>query len=92
MHLKKEQMAQLAHQIVEDLKKSGVIFKGVEEKIFEKIFHVIQKNVEQELEIEDQVKKLMDQYKVQIASGSIDAQKVYQMIKRQVAKERNFVL
>lgn len=92
MHLKKEQVGQLAHRITEDLKKSGVLFKGTEEKILEKVAQVIQRNIDQELQIEDEVKRLMDQYKTQIASGSIDAQKVYQMIKRQVAKEKDFVL
>ncbi|MBI2066773.1 MAG: DUF507 family protein [Deltaproteobacteria bacterium] len=92
MHLKKEEIARLAHQIGENLKKSGVVFKVEERRIVEKVETVIQKNVDDEHRIEDEVKKLMEQYRAQIATGSVDPQKVYMMIKKQVAKDRKFIL
>ena len=52
----------------------------------------IHKNLDEETAIEEGVKKLMEQYRSQIASGSVDPQKAYMMIKKQVAKERKFVL
>ncbi len=66
--------------------------KGPEAAIAEKIAGAIHQNLDQEQKIEDEVKKIMEQYKSQIASGAIDPQKVYMMIKKQVAKERKFVL
>ncbi len=42
--------------------------------------------------IEEEVKRLMEQYRDQIASGSIDPQKAYMMIKKQVAKDKKFIL
>ncbi len=92
MRFKKEQIAIVAHLIGEALKKAGCPFKVAEAQVIQKIEAVIQKNVDDEMKIEDEVKKLMDQYRVQIASGAADPQRVYQMIKKQVAKERKFVL
>lgn len=92
MRLKKEQIAQIAHQVGENLKKAGCRLKTDEGAFFGKIEAIIQKNIQDELVIEDEVKKLMDQYRQQIASGAVDPQKAYQMIKKQVAKEKNFVL
>ena len=92
MRLKKEQIALIAYQMAKNLKKVGAIFKVGEAKILEKIQAVIQKNVDEEAAIEDQVKKLMDQSRAQIGSGSIDPQKAYQMIKKQIAQEKNFIL
>jgi Holliday junction DNA helicase RuvB len=47
---------------------------------------------EEEATIEEEVRKLMDQYRRQIGSGEIDPQRVYEMIKKQGAKEKKFIL
>lgn len=92
MRLKKEQVAFLAHQIVQHLQKAGCTFKAEEARIIERVEGVIQKNIDDEFRIEDEVKKLMEQYRAQLASGDADPQRVYQMIKKQVAKEKKFIL
>jgi hypothetical protein len=92
MHLKKEEIERLARQVTDNIKKCGVLFKVPEVKIFEKVEAVIQKNIEDEFRIEDEVKRLMEQYRAQIASGSVDSQRIYSMIKKQVAKDKKFIL
>ena len=92
MWIKKEQLTRLAHEIGKNLIRSGAVLKGTEEQMFGKIEQVIQKNMEEEQKIEEEVKRLMEQYRNQMAAGSVDPQRVYQMIKKQVAKERKFVL
>ena len=93
MKLKKEQVAKIAHQVAENLKtKKLVTLKCSEAQYFGTIEAVIQKNLDDERAIEDEVKKLMDKYQAQIASGAIDPQRMFMMMKKQVAKERKFVL
>ena len=92
MRIKKEQLADLAHQIGENLKKIGCRVKTDAPAFFGKIQAVIQRNIDEEHAIEEEVKRLMDQYRAQVASGAVDPQKAYQMIKRQVAKEKKFIL
>lgn len=93
MHLRKEQITLIASQVVRNLRERGTsTFKVPEDKIQERIEDVIHKNLQEEMAIEGEVKKLMEQYKDQIATGNVDAQKMYTMMKKQVAKERKFIL
>jgi hypothetical protein len=93
MKLKREEIAKIAGLILTDLKsKSLIILRVPEEKIRTRIEAVILKNLEEEVAIEEEVKRLMEQHRDQIASGSIDSQKAFMMIKKQVAKEKKFIL
>ncbi len=92
MRLKKEEVAGLSGQIAASLKKIGCQFKADEATVIGKIASIIQKNINQELGIEEEVKRLMERYKGDVASQSVDPQRAYQMIKRQVAKEKKFIL
>lgn len=93
MKLKKEEISKISHSILKNLKGRSLINGRVpEEQIVRKIESVIVKNLEQEMAIEEEVKRIMEQYKAQIASGSIDPQRAYMMIKKQVAKEKKFIL
>jgi hypothetical protein len=93
MKLKPDEIRRIAGQILKGLKERGTAtFQAPEEKVQERVEGVILKNLEEEAAIEEEVKKIMEQYRSQIASGSIDPQKAYMMIKKQVAKERKFVL
>lgn len=93
MRMKKEEIDRLARLIVANLKDRKVAaFKAPEERLVSRVVSVFTKNLEEETAIEEEVRKLMDRYRAQIGSGEIDPQKVYQMIKRQVAKERKFIL
>jgi hypothetical protein len=91
--LKREEIAKIARLIQSHLKEAGLVTsKAPDDRIRERIETVILKNLEEEAAIEDEVKKLMEQYRSQIATGAIDPQKAYTMIKKQVAKERKFIL
>ena len=93
MRLKKEQVDKISHLVVKALQgKKLATFKVSEGKILTKIFEIIAKNLEEENKIDEQVRKLMEQYQSQIASGQLDRQKVFQMIKKQLVKEKNFII
>ncbi len=92
--MKREDITKLSRLILKDLKSHSLLKAGVppEEKILAKIDEIIFKNLADEAAIEEEARKLMEQFKSKIASGSVDPQKAYMMIKKQVAKERKFIL
>ncbi|HSA60336.1 MAG TPA: DUF507 family protein [bacterium] len=93
MKLKREEIRKIAELVMKNLTAHALIEPKVpHEKLVEKVESLIFKNLEEEVSIEEEVKKLMEQYRAQIASGSIDPQKAYTMIKKQVAKDRKFIL
>ncbi len=93
MKMKPEEIIRLAGIILNNLKtKSLIAPKGTDDRLSAAIQSAILKNLQDEESIEQEVKKIMEQYKVQISSGTIDPQKAYMMIKKQVAKDRKFIL
>ncbi len=93
MKLKREEIQRLSQTLFQHLRDKHLItVLESDAKILEKINTVIQNNMDEELAIENQARKLIDQYSGQIDSGAIDPQKAFTMIKKQVAKERKFIL
>jgi hypothetical protein len=93
MKLRREDITKISRLIVSHLTAAKLWeLKVGEDKVVAKIEGIIGKNIDEEAAIEEEVKKLMDQYRDPISSGAIDPQKAYMMIKKQVAKERKFVL
>lgn len=93
MKLKREEIAKIAFLIQQHLKEGQHIANAApEDRVRERIDAIITKNLQEEVAIEDETKRLMEQYRAQIASGAIDSQKAYMMIKKQVAKDRKFIL
>jgi hypothetical protein len=91
--LKREEVRKIAELVLKNLSAHSLIAaQASHDRMVERIETVIFKNLEEEAAVEEEVKKLMEQYRSQIASGSIDPQKAYMMIKKQVAKERKFIL
>ena len=93
MRWKREAVAKLATLIFKGLtEKKVALAKGTQEEVISRITSLVAQNLEEEEAIEEEVKKIMERYRSQIASGSVDPQKAYMMIKKQVAKERKFIL
>jgi len=93
MRLKKDQVEKASRLILNALKEKGkTTFKVSEDKIYLKILEVFLGDLQAEDKLDADVKKIMEQYRAQIASGQVDSQKVFQMIKKQLIKERNLVI
>ncbi|OGQ08611.1 MAG: hypothetical protein A3G32_02335 [Deltaproteobacteria bacterium RIFCSPLOWO2_12_FULL_40_28] len=93
MRLHPEQIQKISKMVLKKIKGSGyVTFKVSEEKIFEKIVGVITKNMFEESKLDEEAQKKMDQARSQIKSGDLDEHRAFQMIKKQLAKEKKFVL
>lgn len=93
MRLKKEQIQKISELILKGLKdKKVATFKVSEEKVLNRIVEVITKDLRVESDLDEEVKKMMDKYKAQIDAGHIDYQKMFQMIKKQLIKDRGLVI
>ncbi len=93
MKLKDQQIQKVAHLILNRLKEKKVIeLKASEAKIIESIIKVIQNDMNAESNLENDARKLLDQYRSQAAGADLDERKMFLMIKKQLAKERKMIL
>src|SRR3989338_7344501 len=93
MILKKSDIERLATHLVTSLITRQLIQPKLEtRKLTEILSDVLTKNMEAEQAVEDETRRLMEQYRTQINAGQADSQRLYMMIKRQVAKDKKFIL
>jgi hypothetical protein len=93
MRLKKGMIPQLATKVVTSLITKQLLQPKTETNaLIELVSGVFLKNVEDEAKIEDETHKLMEQYQDQMNQDNADTQRMYMMIKKEVAKKRKFTL
>ncbi|MDO8527356.1 MAG: DUF507 family protein [Deltaproteobacteria bacterium] len=92
MQLKFSQIDPMAGHILKFLKEQKVAsFVQSDEALVSLIADVFRKNAEEEEKLNQDAKKLLDQNKAKIGQN-IDEERAFSMIKKQLAKERDFVL
>ena len=93
MRLRKNQIQNLSEKILSALQKQGDIVAKVDSATLQnKIEQVITDNFLAEDQLDVEVKKIMDKYRPQIASGQVNEQQIFQMIKKQLIKDRKLVI
>ena len=93
MRLKKEHIDRISTMILNGLKEKKLIRPKVpDEKIRVKIIETIMADLHAEDKIDDEARQLMENYRGQIQSGQIDERKMFQMIKKQLVKDKKIVL
>lgn len=91
MKLSKEQVTFLSDKLFQHVKqKELLILKADENKIKTKIANIIQKNIDDEQKLDADVKKLLKDNEA-LMKG-VNFSKVFQMTKKKLAEDRNFVL
>ncbi|MBI5299575.1 MAG: DUF507 family protein [Deltaproteobacteria bacterium] len=92
MRVKSSQFEALAKHVIKQLhQKKLATFQKTDEELTELIVGLFQKNAAEEEKLIDDAKKLLEQNKKKIGLN-IDEERALSMIKKQLAKERNFVL
>ncbi len=93
MQLKFSQLEPLARHIIKTLKEKKLTNFGQtpDETLANIIATLFKTNFEQEQKLNEESQKLLDLNKKKIGQN-IDEEKAFSMIKKQLAKERNFVL
>lgn len=93
MRLKKEQIQKIADQILIQLDKQKLIVAKVDRPtLHQKIEQVLIANLQAEDNLDVEAKQLLDRYRHQVPAGSINEHEMFQKIKKQLAKEKKFVL
>lgn len=93
MKLKPQAVTKLARSIYAQLiDKKMITILSSDHKVLEKIASVILADAKVEEDIDGQAKKMMEKFRTQIESGEIEYNKMYVMIKKQLCKEKKFVV
>ena len=93
MRLSPERIAALAGQLVGKLAAGGMIEPGADRRV---LTVSLERVIVDELSVEDRInaeaKELMRKYESEIARGQMNEQQLFQMIKKQLVKEKGVVL
>ena len=93
MKLSKERVAGLAGLLVEKLTTGGMLEPVVDRKA---LVASLDRVITDELSVEDRVnakaKELLRKYEAEIARGRLNEHQIFQMIKKQLVKEKGVIL
>jgi hypothetical protein len=93
MRLKKEQIQKVSELILKALQdKKLVTLKAGADRILARINRAITDDLMAEDKLDDEVKRIMDQYRAMITSGQMNEQEVFNKIKKQLIKDRKMVI
>ena len=93
MRLSKERVRHMAESLADHLQGEGHIVLTGERKAF---VEAIEQAITYELTLEDrvnaEVRQLLKTYEQQIEQGQVDYQKMFQMVKQKLVRERGIIL
>lgn len=91
--LSEDEIQALSREITEVLSsEKNVDFLVSGKEVEEKISSVLAQNMQEEMKLNADSDKIMDQYAREIDRGDMDPHKMFNMIRRKLAKERGFIL
>jgi uncharacterized protein len=93
MKINQEQIKYLCQKVFDDLKsKEVLVLKTDESKITKRMMEEMEKNFKEEEAIDAEAKKMLAQYKDQIAGTGANQSKLFAMLKKEIAKKKGFIL
>jgi len=93
MKLKKERVTLLASNIIEGLLKSGLIAASVPaEELVRKIENTITDDLMIEEKLNEEVREILKSHSKQLEKESVNYQRMFQMVKDKLVKERGIIL
>lgn len=93
MKLKPEQIKKLSVVVRDNLLRANVLkLLTNESALLATIESVLLDDIQKEAAIEAEAKKTMEKFRKQVESGEIDYQKMYNMVKKQLMKEKKFLI
>ena len=93
MKLKKERVAILATNIIDGLLKSGLIVPSVpREELIKKIENTITGDLMIEEKLNEEVREILKSHSKQLEKESVNYQRMFQMVKDKLVKERGIIL
>ena len=93
MKLKKERVTLLASNIIEGLLKSGLIVASVPaEELVRKIENTITDDLMIEEKLNEEVREILKSHSKQLEKESVNYQRMFQMVKDKLVRERGIIL
>jgi len=93
MKLSKERIAHMAESLAQRLTQQNLVtLTGSRQALVETLTHAITEELAVEDRLNAEVRALMKKYEAEIEKGHVDYQKMFQMMKKQLAKERGVIL
>ena len=93
MKLKKERVAILATNIIDGLLKSDLIVPSVpREELIKKIENTITGDLMIEEKLNEEVREILKSHSKQLEKESVNYQRMFQMVKDKLVKERGIIL
>jgi hypothetical protein len=93
MKLSKERIAHMAESLAQRLTQQNLVtLIGSRQALVETLTHAITEELAVEDRLNAEVRALMKKYEAEIEKGHVDYQKMFQMMKKQLAKERGVIL
>ncbi len=92
MRLKEFQVKQICQKVLLNLRsKQLIILKVPEPAVLQKMEQIFMADLKVEDDLNREAERLVEQYAAK-AGGPIDRQKLFQMIKKQIIKDKNLVI
>jgi len=93
MKLSKERVAHMAESVAQRLTQQKLVaLSGSHHALVETLGRAITDELSVEDRLNDEVRALMKKYEGEIEKGHVDYQKMFLMVKKQLAKERGVIL
>ena len=93
MKLSNEQINFIADKLNRLLKDDDLVtYKTSEQNVKNKIFSIIQSNINEEKTIDNEVKQILKENEVLIKSSNMSYSKLFTMTKKKIAKDKKFIL
>ncbi|MEK6584620.1 MAG: DUF507 family protein [Nitrospirota bacterium] len=93
MKFKKERVVILSINIIEGLIKSGFIAQAApKEELIKKVQNTITDDLMVEEKLNEEVREILKSYSKQLEQESVNYQKMFQMVKDKLVKERGIIL
>ena len=93
MKLSKERIAHMAESLAQRLTQHKMVaLAGSHRALVETLGHAITEELSVEDKLNAEVRTLMKKYEAEIEKGQVDYQKMFLMVKKQLAKERGVIL
>jgi|YelNatPaOPRAMG01_1025707.scaffolds.fasta_scaffold01486_2 hypothetical protein len=93
MRLNNEEIKELSNFLAKTLMEKNLLVKQVKlEDIRLDIYNIILEDMKMEDKLNEEVKDIMERYESELKSGKLDYNKLFNMIKQQIIKERKLVI
>ena len=93
MKLSKERIAHIAESLAQRLTQQKLVaLSGSRHALVETLGHAITDELSVEDKLNAEVRTLMKKYEAEIEKGQVDYQKMFLLVKKQLAKERGVIL